>query len=383
MKKIFIVLTALVLIMGGLFWGYKTWHTPETSQNYRTQALSKGDVSQSVTATGTLNPVRVVSVGTQVSGIVKKLYVDFNDHVQQGQLLLELDPDLLSAKLAQSQASLASAQAKVHLAQQKTQRLRELFQQGYLSRQELDEAETDLAANQAQFAQIKAQVQSDKVNLANTRILSPVSGVVINRDIDEGQTVAASFQTPTLIKIAQDLSKMQINANFSEADLGKLKEGQQATFKVDAFPQRDFSGQIRQIRLNPTTQQNVVTYDVVIDVDNPDLHLLPGMTAYVDIILEQRRDVLLLPNAALRFKPKTDDKDANKQTKRNKAERGVAKVYLLQQGQAKEVSVKTGISNGKVTEILSGDLKEGSQVIIGDTQSKSSGNSNNNAMRRL
>ncbi len=383
MKKIFIVLTALVLIIGGGFWGYKTWHTPETSQNYRTQALSKGDVSQSVTATGTLNPVRVVSVGTQVSGIVKKLYVDFNDHVQQGQLLLELDPDLLSAKLAQSQASLASAQAKVHLAQQKTQRLRELFQQGYLSRQELDEAETDLAANQAQFAQIKAQVQSDKVNLANTRILSPVSGVVINRDIDEGQTVAASFQTPTLIKIAQDLSKMQINANFSEADLGKLKEGQQATFKVDAFPQRDFSGQIRQIRLNPTTQQNVVTYDVVIDVDNPDLNLLPGMTAYVDIILEQRRDVLLLPNAALRFKPKTDDKDANKQTKRNKAERGVAKVYLLQQGQAKEVSVKTGISNGKVTEILSGDLKEGSQVIIGDTQSKSSGNSNNNAMRRL
>jgi HlyD family secretion protein len=369
-------------------WAYQTWHKPDDSQRYRTQTLSRGDLSQSVTATGTLNPVRVVSVGTQVSGIVKKLYVDFNDEVKQGQILLELDPDLLNAKLQQSQASLNSAKAKLSLAQSKTQRLRGLFKQGYLSQQELDEAETDLAANLAQYAQIQAQVQSDKVNLENTIIRSPVSGVVINREIDEGQTVAASFQTPTLIKIAQDLSKMQINANFSEADLGKLKEGQAATFRVDAFAQRQFSGQIRQIRLNPTTQQNVVTYDVVINVDNPDLALLPGMTAYVDIILEQRNEALLLPNAALRFKPDTSsdkntaaNNDKNKPRKGTGENRGMAKVYILEQGKPKEIKVKVGISNGKFTEVLSNELKEGNAVIVNDSQAKNA--KNDNAMRRL
>lgn len=383
----FIAVLILIMIVGGV-WAYQTWHKPDDSQRYRTQTLSRGDLSQSVTATGTLNPVRVVSVGTQVSGIVKKLYVDFNDEVKQGQILLELDPDLLNAKLQQSQASLNSAKAKLSLAQSKTERLRGLFKQGYLSQQELDEAETDLAANLAQYAQIQAQVQSDKVNLANTIIRSPVSGVVINREIDEGQTVAASFQTPTLIKIAQDLSKMQINANFSEADLGKLKEGQAATFRVDAFAQRQFGGQIRQIRLNPTTQQNVVTYDVVINVDNPDLALLPGMTAYVDIILEQRNEALLLPNAALRFKPDTSsdkntatNNDKNKQRKGTGENRGVAKVYILEQGQPKEVKVKVGISNGKFTEVLSNELKEGSAVIVNDSQAKNA--KNDNAMRRL
>lgn len=383
----FIAVLVLMTIVAGV-WAYQTWHKPDDSQRYRTQTLSRGDLSQSVTATGTLNPVRVVSVGTQVSGIVKKLYVDFNDEVKQGQILLELDPDLLNAKLQQSQASLNSAKAKLSLAQSKTQRLRGLFKQGYLSQQELDEAETDLAANLAQYAQIQAQVQSDKVNLENTIIRSPVSGVVINREIDEGQTVAASFQTPTLIKIAQDLSKMQINANFSEADLGKLKEGQAATFRVDAFAQRQFDGQIRQIRLNPTTQQNVVTYDVVINVDNPDLALLPGMTAYVDIILEQRNEALLLPNAALRFKPEvSNDKntaannDKNKPRKGTGENRGMAKVYILEQGKPKEIKVKVGISNGKFTEVLSNELKEGNAVIVNDSQAKNA--KNDNAMRRL
>lgn len=383
----FIAVLVLMTIVAGV-WAYQTWHKPDDSQRYRTQTLSRGDLSQSVTATGTLNPVRVVSVGTQVSGIVKKLYVDFNDEVKQGQILLELDPDLLNAKLQQSQASLNSAKAKLSLAQSKTQRLRGLFKQGYLSQQELDEAETDLAANLAQYAQIQAQVQSDKVNLENTIIRSPVSGVVINREIDEGQTVAASFQTPTLIKIAQDLSKMQINANFSEADLGKLKEGQAATFRVDAFAQRQFDGQIRQIRLNPTTQQNVVTYDVVINVDNPDLALLPGMTAYVDIILEQRNEALLLPNAALRFKPDTSsdkntaaNNDKNKPRKGTGENRGMAKVYILEQGKPKEIKVKVGISNGKFTEVLSNELKEGNAVIVNDSQAKNA--KNDNAMRRL
>lgn len=367
-------ITLLVLIIIGGFWGYKTWNTSDDTQRYRTQILAQGDIQQSVTATGTLNPVRVVSVGTQVSGIVKKLYVDFNDEVKEGQTLLELDPDLLQAKIQQSQASLNSAKAKLNLAQNTALRMRDLFKQGYLSRQELESAEADLATNNAQYQQISAQVRSDKVNLDNTIIRSPVSGVVLNRDIDEGQTVAASFQTPTLIKIAQDLSKMQINASFSEADLGKLQVGQQATFRVDAFPDAQYTGVVRQIRLNPTTQQNVVTYDVVVDVDNKELNLLPGMTAYVDIILEQRENVPLLPNAALRFKPQVSkDKKATNtnsptDTKRNAKNRGLAKVYVLENGQPKELRVKTGISNGKFTEVLSDELKIGHVVIVGDSQ---------------
>jgi HlyD family secretion protein len=369
----YITILVLIIITIGGFLGYKTWNTSDDTQRYRTQILAQGDIQQSVTATGTLNPVRVVSVGTQVSGIVKKLYVDFNDEVKEGQILLELDPDLLQAKIQQSQASLNSAKAKLNLAQNTALRMRDLFKQGYLSRQELESAEADLATNNAQYQQISAQVRSDKVNLDNTIIRSPVSGVVLNRDIDEGQTVAASFQTPTLIKIAQDLSKMQINASFSEADLGKLQVGQQATFRVDAFPEAQYEGVVRQIRLNPTTQQNVVTYDVVVDVDNKELNLLPGMTAYVDIILEQRENVLLLPNAALRFKPQVNkDKKSNSNSatsaKSNAKNRGLAKVYVLENGQPKEVRVKTGISNGKFTEVLSDELKIGSTVVVGDSQ---------------
>ena len=216
---------------------------------------------------------------------------------------------------------------------------------------------------------MQAQVQTDSINVANTVIRSPVSGVVIDRSVDEGQTVAASFQTPTLIKIAQDLTKMQINASFSEADLGKLKTGQTASFRVDAFPNENYQGVVRQIRLNPTTQQNVVTYDVVIDVANPELKLLPGMTAYVDIVLEERSNVLLVPNAALRFKPTiAKDKKAvatntdTVKTGRKGGRSGMAKVYTVVQGELKDIKFKTGISDGKFTEVLGSELKEGTSV---------------------
>lgn len=370
---------ALAIIGGISAWGYSSWQKPADEQRYRTQILNHGDVTQSVSATGTLNPVRVVSVGTQVSGTVKKLYVDFNDQVKQGQVMLELDTDLMQAKLLQSQASLTSATAKLKLAQAKAERMRDLFKQQYISRQELDEAEADLAANKALAEQVKGQVQSDTINLGNTIIRSPVSGIVINRAVDEGQTVAASFQTPTLITIAQDLSQMQINASFSEADLGRLKVGQTASFRVDAFPGESYQGTVRQIRLNPTTQSNVVTYDVIINVANPDLKLLPGMTAYVDIALDERRDALLAPNAALRFKPtlnkdsKADADGGEKKERKGKRERGMAHVYVLEQGQPKEIKFKSGISDGKFTEVLGDELKDGMSVIIGDAQTAFSG----------
>ena len=389
-KRLVISLVVVVAVAVLAFWGYSTWKKPVDSQRYRTLTLGRGDVAQTVSATGTLNPVRVVSVGTQVSGTVEKLYVDFNSQVKENQVLLELNTDLTQAKLAQSQASLNSANAKLALSQTKAKRMRELFQQQYISRQELDDAEADVVANIAQKAQVQAQVQTDSINVANTVIRSPVSGVVIDRSVDEGQTVAASFQTPTLIKIAQDLTKMQINASFSEADLGKLKTGQTASFRVDAFPNENYQGVVRQIRLNPTTLQNVVTYDVVIDVANPELKLLPGMTAYVDIVLEERSNVLLVPNAALRFKPTiAKDKKAvatntdTVKTGRKGGRSGMAKVYTVVQGELKDIKFKTGISDGKFTEVLGDELKEGALVVVSDSQSTTAKDAKAQPMRGL
>ena len=389
-KRLVISLVVVVSVAVLAFWGYSTWKKPVDSQRYRTLTLGRGDVAQSVSATGTLNPVRVVSVGTQVSGTVEKLYVDFNSQVKENQVLLELNTDLTQAKLAQSQASLNSANAKLALAQTKAKRMRELFQQQYISRQELDDAEADVVANIALKDQVQAQVQTDSINVANTVIRSPVSGVVIDRSVDEGQTVAASFQTPTLIKIAQDLTKMQINASFSEADLGKLKTGQTASFRVDAFPNENYQGVVRQIRLNPTTLQNVVTYDVVIDVANPELKLLPGMTAYVDIVLEERSNVLLVPNAALRFKPTiAKDKKAvatntdTVKTARKGGRSGMAKVYTVVQGELKDIKFKTGISDGKFTEVLGDELKEGALVVVSDSQSTTAKDAKAQPMRGL
>ena len=389
-KRLVISLVVVVAVAVLAFWGYSTWKKPVDSQRYRTLTLGRGDVAQTVSATGTLNPVRVVSVGTQVSGTVEKLYVDFNSQVKENQVLLELNTDLTHAKLAQSQASLNSANAKLALSQTKAKRMRELFQQQYISRQELDDAEADVVANIALKAQVQAQVQTDSINVANTVIRSPVSGVVIDRSVDEGQTVAASFQTPTLIKIAQDLTKMQINASFSEADLGKLKTGQTASFRVDAFPNENYQGVVRQIRLNPTTLQNVVTYDVVIDVANPELKLLPGMTAYVDIVLEERSNVLLVPNAALRFKPTiAKDKKAvatntdTVKTGRKGGRSGMAKVYTVVQGELKDIKFKTGISDGKFTEVLGDELKEGALVVVSDSQSTTAKDAKAQPMRGL
>lgn len=301
-RNIALGLLLLLALAATGWWLFKPAKADSTTR-YRTQTLSKTDLVQTASATGTLNPVKVVSVGTQVSGTVRKLYVDFNSRVEKGQVLLEIDSEQSDAQLRQTRASLTSAQARLKLAKANAERQRNLFQREYVSRQDVEQAEADLGVAAATVAQVKAQVDRDQITVNNTIIRAPVSGVVIDRQVDAGQTVAASFQTPTLIKIAQDLSTMQIDANFAEADLGRIKEGLSATYRVDAFPERSFNGLVRQIRLNPTTQQNVVTYDVVIDTNNPGQRLLPGMTAYVDIEVGRRDQVLAVPNAALRFKP--------------------------------------------------------------------------------
>ena len=270
MKKLLrspIVLTIFFLAIIGIgvavYWQFFRVVPPQ----YRTQTLEKGDVSQTVSANGTINPVTLVSVGTQVSGTVKKLYVDFNSKVHKGQILLELDDALLSAQQKQSAATVQSAEATLELAIANEIRARDLFALQYVSRQELDSAVQAKKSASAQLQLARATVEKDRANLAYSVIRSPVSGVVVDRSVDVGQTVAASLQTPTLFKIAQDLSKMQIDANFAEADIGSIRVGQSVRFTVDAFPNRNFIGVVKLIRLNPTTVSNVVTYDAVINVE--------------------------------------------------------------------------------------------------------------------
>lgn len=349
---------------------------PRSSERFKTHTVAKGPLTQMVSANGTLNPVSLVSVGTQVSGTVKKLYVDFNSQVEAGQPLLELDDALYAAQARQSAAAVEAASVALELAQANEARVQTLHAQGYASTQELDQTLFARRAAQAQLALAKAVREKDAVNLASTVIRSPVSGVVVDRVVDVGQTVAASFQTPTLIRIAQDLSKMQIDAAFAEADIGLVHVGQAVRFAVDAFPSRTFQGQVKQLRLSPTTVQNVVTYDVVVAVDNADQLLLPGMTAYVTIGVANKDDALLVPNAALRFRPARSDESKDKATEASRGGRPEEKkgrkggasgmVHVLSGGNLRPVAVSLGISDHRMTEVAGGELQAGDVVVVGE-----------------
>lgn len=397
LKKIIILLIIIALAAGAYYYYQKT-HQPKPEDLYRLSEVSQGDIEQTVSANGTLNPVTIVSVGTQVSGIVKKLYVDFNDVVKKDEILLELDNSLFMAQISQSQATVRNVQASVELAKANEARIRSLYAQEFVSKQELDTAVQVLKSTKAQLDSARGQVARDQTNLNFTIIRSPVSGVVIDRVVDVGQTVASSFQTPTLIKIAQDLSKMQIDSSFAESDIGNIKVGQTAKFNVDAFPNRDFEGMVKQIRLNFTNTSNVVTYNVVISVDNNEQLLLPGMTAYVNIGVVKHDQVLVVPNAALRYKLKTDDSDKANKTdtagsdkdkskkmggrdshKRKGDDLTSGKIYILKDGKPKLVRVHIGITDGRNTEVSSKMLNVGDSVIVGDTaetggQNKAGGN---------
>jgi HlyD family secretion protein len=391
--------STLILLIGvavAAYYFYAQSNKPKPEELYRFQPIKQGSVEQSVSANGTLNPVTVVSVGTQVSGRVSKLYVDFNDKVEKGQVLLELDDSLFTAQIAQSSGTVRNAQASLELAQANESRIRTLYQQEYVSRQELDQAVQSLKSARAQLDTAIAQLRRDQTNLGFSIIRSPVSGIVVDRVIDVGQTVAASFQTPTLIKIAQDLSKMQINSSFAEADIGNIKEGQKARFTVDAFPNRNFEGTVKQLRLNPTINANVVTYDVVISVDNPDLTLLPGMTAYVSIAVAREEDAMLAPNAALRFKPSLQEDEApaaeskpafsgngRAKGKRKSGDISLGKVYVLRDGKPTAVRVRLGISDGQFTKIASKELKAGDKVITGETQVEGASQPQGNMRMRM
>ena len=409
------ILIPLILVLGligtGIYFQKKA--EENKAERYRTIAVDRGAVTQRITANGTLNPVTVVSVGTQVSGTVTKLYTDFNNVVKANQVLLELDPALIRANLAQFDASLRSAEATARLAESTLKRNRELVNKGFISPQTLEQNTKELDVANATVAQVKSQVDREKTNLSYTIIRSPIDGIVIDRKIDVGQTVAASFSTPTLFQIAKNLEEMQIDTSVAEADVGSVRQGMPVRFTVDAYPERDFQGKIRLVRLNPTILQNVVTYNVVVDVNNQGSLLKPGMTAQVSFVANQRDDVLRIPNGALRFKPPKDEKEdrkiAKKEVSKKKAaesasggqsetggttpadapkevaktdsapntdgsgrvRRPPARVYKLNdKNELVPMEIRTGVASNQFTEMISGDVKPGDELVIRDLQDK-------------
>jgi HlyD family secretion protein len=350
MKKAFVLLGFLVLLaaVGGFFY-MKRGSNGEAK--FRWTKIDRGDVTANVTATGSLSAVTTVNVGSQVSGIVAKLYVDFNSQVKKGQLLAELDPTPFQQSLDQRKADLERVKVELRNTENSLTRSKNLFRQQLLAQSELDAAQTNRDAAAASVAQSQAALQSAETNLSYSRITSPIDGVVVTRAFDIGQTVAASFQAPTLFTIAQDLTKMQVLTNIDESDVGRIRTGQLASFTVDAFPDTSFKASVSQVRLSPQTVQNVVTYPVMLDVPNPDLKLRPGMTANVLLPVDTRTAVLRIPNAALRFKADSADlwvDPAKKAAKAGTPEKGnEAKAEAKAEGEAPKTTTAAPGTGGE------------------------------------
>jgi HlyD family secretion protein len=365
-------LIVLVAAVAGV-WFYVQQHH-NGAPEYQTAPVIRGDLTQAVTATGALNAVVNVQVGSQISGNIQKLLVDFNSPVKAGEVIAQLDPATYEASVHQTEGELASAEAALVLAKINAQRQEELAAKKISPQSDLDTAQAALRQAEATVAIRKAEVEKARVDLSRCTIVAPIDGVVISRDVDVGQTVAASLQAPIIFTIANDLRKMQIDANVAEADVGSVEVGQAVDFTVDAFPYRTFHGQVAQVRNAPINVQNVVTYDTVISVDNDELKLKPGMTANVSIIVAQKKDVVKVPNAAFRFRPPDSAATANSASPRaggrshggKKEGAGPVQrtVYILANGQPQAVPVKLGISDAIHTEVLEG-LKENDAVITG------------------
>lgn len=371
------------------------------NEQYKTEKVDQGTVTMTVTATGTVSAVTTVQVGSQVSGVISRLYADFNSMVKQGQLLAELDPTPFEAQVEQRRADLTRMQVQTDDARIRYDRQRRLFENGLTSQAEVESAEAQYKSARAQVDQAQAALSQAQTNLRYTKIVSPIDGIVVDRQYDVGQTVAASFQAPTLFQIAQDLTKMQVQADVDQSDIGRVQVGQAARFTVDAYPEEEFRGRISQIRYNAQVNQNVVTYPVIIEVSNPEGRLRPKMTANVTFDVASVENVLRVPNAALRFKPPAEEGpaagspaggDAMQRAARSGQGRGPAgaaaqlprgrrgggaktqTVYTL--SAAKKlvpVQIRTGITDGRFTQLVSGNLKAGDQVVIGVATAKVEG----------
>jgi len=362
-KKPVIILVAI----SALIFGYKMF-APKTlkfnENNFDIEKVEKGNISKTVTANGTINPVNVITVGTQVSGTVEKIYVDYNDKVEKEQILAELDMAILKRKVDEGLSTLRKSKANFEYVKLNTERTRTLFKKNYIAKVELDQAENELASAKEEYNIAESQYETSKTNSSYAIIKSPVSGTVISRNVDVGQTVAASLSAPVLFEIAEDLNVMQIETSISEADIGMIKMGQDVNFTVDAFQKSDFKGKIKQIRLNPTTTQNVVTYNVIIEIDNKEQKLLPGMTAYVSVIINEVKDILKIRNTTLRFKPEEDFLKMSKIEKLPEFDRKKEVIiYLLDGKKITPIVVKKGLSNTTFTEVSGKDLKENITVI--------------------
>jgi HlyD family secretion protein len=327
---------------------------------FKTEKLEMGGITETITASGTVAAVVTVTVGSQVSGTISKLYVDYNSKVKKGQILAKIDPLLLQAQVDQANANMLKLIANTADAKKTRDRNRQLFGKNLIARSDVDTADANYDAFVAQVNSARAALAAAKVNLQYTNIVSPVDGIVISRSIDVGQTVAASFQTPTLFSIAQDLTKMEVDASVNEADIGKVKEGQPVEFTVDAFPEITFKGAVFQVRNAPITVSNVVTYTVVIQVDNKELKLRPGMTANTTITTNQKKNVLRLPNGALRVRmPASVLSDSQKQ----KQQKGPG-IWILDGDTPKRLTATIGLTDGSYTEVTGGELQEGMTVIV-------------------
>ncbi len=376
-KRIVWAAVAVITVSGASFGAWK-WHASHAKPDvvYKTSPVEKRRIVAKVTASGTLSAIVTVQVGSQVSGRIQKLNVDFNSKVHKGELIAKIDPQLFEAAVeqananyAQAVAALTKSQAAAQLADKQLARVKSLHDQGLSAQQDVDAAEgaaatshADVDVSKGNVEQTRAALNQARVNLSYTNILSPIDGVVISRAVDVGQTVAASLQAPVLFMIAEDLAKMQVDTNVSEGDVGRLKEGMPAYFTVDAFPGQRFKGTIGTIRNAATTVQNVVTYDAVIQVDNADLKLRPGMTANVTIVWAERDNALAIPNAALRFRP--PDAPPEQRAKRQKGDPAseARTVYVVRDNTPSAVQIHPGLTDGTVTEVPDGELQEGDAV---------------------
>ncbi|MGZ8453288.1 MAG: efflux RND transporter periplasmic adaptor subunit [Candidatus Binatia bacterium] len=391
--RVVVIALALLLMVGLAIW-YSTARNG-AAVRYRTAKVTRGDLTVSVTATGTVQPVNQVDVGTEISGTVRTVEVDYNDRVKIGQVLARIDTEKLQAQVLQSQSTLESAQAKLTDAQatvvemrdnlERFKRVREMSGGQVPSQREFDAAEALLkralsneAALTAQISEAKWKLSIDQTNLSKAVIRSPINGVVLKRQVEPGQTVAASLQTPVLFTIAENLAQMEVQVDVDEADVAQVKLGQQASFTVDGYPGRTFSAVVKQVRFGPETVQGVVTYKTLLSVDNSDLALRPGMTATANITVQRVANVMLIPNTALRFSPPVTDQAAQPSGSlisrlfprppasrpRDAAEaKGKQRIYVLRDGQPSAVAVSTGSSDGVMTEITTGDITVGTEVV--------------------
>jgi HlyD family secretion protein len=378
MRKRFLLIAAVLVAISVSVAAYYRSNAQQGTQ-FVTAPVMRGSVVQTVAATGTLQAVTTVQVGSQVSGTIKALHADFNSEVKKGQIIAELDPSLFQTQVEQAQASLLRLQADVDRAkvdiedtQSKLQRAEELWSQQLISRADFEtaqaaarQAQAAVKSAEAQVVQARAALNQNQVNLQHTIIRAPIDGVVISRSVDVGQTVASSLQAPTLFVIANDLARMQVNASIDESDIGRIAAGQPVTFSVDAYPGEKFTGKVSQVRLEPKVESNVVSYTTIIDVPNPSLKLKPGMTATVNVETARADDVLKVPTSALRFTPPGAEDAPAPRAARN----GGGRVWILDSDLARPVPVRPGISDGATTALVEAPFDEGARVITGTASS--------------